>query len=361
MSVLDDAFGAWLKVVLPDSGIKERNERLGVIRTLVAAMTRKDLLNLVFTFYSNAPGQPTVHRIREGMRAIDTSFGPKDDAELAVLAAGVLYGILEVRGDLASTAALAMLCADFGALAGNPHIAEVVTKARRIVSTEGIRVREADIELPNLKEALRSALEPENESEEDADVDQEDSATEASLSRVVAVLSDYGDKLEQSLALIDARRAEQSDILYWLLSGRRQIEGAPLKGLKKEQAALFVALEFARLTRQIPGPPSASAILSSFLDQCKSTNAGEVSLEDCIQSVVATDGEKYLAKVEVVDPVISPISFALAKAEEAGWHEGWQNAVKTQTRLSATTKYPVLKIAEQLYREALLSRSLKEN
>jgi len=363
MSNLEDTFGVWLKMVLPNSGIAERDQRLGVIRRFIATVNKDDILNIVFAFYSAPTEQPTVHRLRSGMRDVDTSFGAKDDAELAVLAAGVLFDIFEQGGELAVTAALAILCADFGALADSNHITELVAKARQFIGTEGIRIREESIKLPNLGEALRSALKPEGDGTEgtDAEEEEEDRDSEANLHRVVDVLTDYGDKVKQSLASIEARRAEQSDILYWLLSGRRHINGVPLKGLKKEQVALFVAVELANLTRQIPGPASASAILSTLLDQCANSNAGEVTLEVCVQSIDAGDGAEYLAKRKVVHPVISPVSFALIKAEETGWDDGWQNAVKMQTRRSVTTKYPVLKIAEQLYREVLLSRTLGVN
>jgi hypothetical protein len=365
MSNLDGKFGAWLKIVLPDSGIAERDQRLNVIREFVATVSKEDILTLDFAFYSAATEQPTIERLRSAMRVIDTSFDSKNDAELAVLAAGVLFEILERGGDLAATTALAILCADFGALAGNNHVTELVTKARQFIGAEGIRIREEGVALPNLGEVLRSALEPRDKEEdkdaEDTNAEEDDADNEPSLHRVVGALADYGDKIHQSLASIEARRAEQSDVLYWLLSGRRQITGVPLKGLKKEQAALFVAVELANLTRQVPGPASASAILSTLLDQCKKSTAPEVTLEACIQSIEAQDGTKHLTKLKVVHPLISPISFALVKAEENGWADGWQNAVKTQTRKSASTKYPVLKIAEQLYCEILLSRALGEN
>jgi hypothetical protein len=134
-----------------------------------------------------------------------------------------------------------------------------------------------------------------------------------------------------------------------------------LKGLKKEQAALLIAVELSNLTRQIPGPASTSAILSTLLDQCKNPNATELTLEVCIKSIAPADGAAYLAKREVVHPVISPISFALVKAEETDWQDGWQSAFKTQTKKAANTKYSVLLIAEQLYRETLLARALGEN
>lgn len=364
MSDLDDIFGAWLKVVLPDSGIAERDQRLGVIRKYVATVSKEDILNLVFAFYSAATSQPTVERLRSAMRDVDTSFGPKDDAELAVVAAGVLFEIFAKGGDLATTAALAILCADFGALADTNHITELITKARQFINTEGIRLREESIELPNLREALYTSLKPENENDgdaEEADTKEDGAESDASLRRIVGVLAEYGDKVERSLTSIEARRAEQSDILYWLLSGRRHIAGIPLNGLQKEQAVIFIAVELANLTRQIPGPRSATSILSTLLDQCKKSNADEVTLEACIRSIDAADGAEYLAKRKVVHSTITPISFALTKAEENGWDDGWENAFKTQTGKPANTKYAFLEIAEQLYREALLSRALGEN
>jgi GTPase-associated system helical domain len=356
MNNLEDVFGAWLKIVLPDSGIAERDLRLGVIRQFTGTIGKEDILHIVLAFYSAAKEPPTIERLRSAMRGVDTSFGPKDDAELAVIAAGILYEIFQQGGTLAAAAALAILCADFGMLADVDHITELVTMARTVLATEGIRVREENIELPNLGETLRAALESEDEEDAAKEVD-----SEASLRRVVEALAGYGDKVKQSVASIEARRAEQSDILYWLLSERRNIGGVPLKSLKKEQASLFIAVELANLTRQIPGPASAPAILSTMLDHCKNHTASDVTLEACIQSIGAADGTAHLTKRTVVHPVISPISFAVVKAEETGWEDGWQNAVKIQTKKPANTKYPILKIAEQLYREALLSRALGEN
>jgi hypothetical protein len=97
MSDLDDTFGVWLRVVLPDSGIAERDQRLGVIRKYAATVSKEDILYLVFAFYS-ATTQPTVERLRSAMRDVDTSFGPKDDAELAVVAAGVFFEIFAKGG-----------------------------------------------------------------------------------------------------------------------------------------------------------------------------------------------------------------------------------------------------------------------
>jgi hypothetical protein len=366
MNNLENTFGAWLKVVLPDSGITERDERLNVIRKYSAAITKQDLLDLVLAFYSAATNEPAVERFRSAMLNVDTSFGPKDDAELAVLTAGVFSEIFENGGDLAAAAALAILCADFGALAASDHITDVVTTARQFIVSEGVRTRETDVDLPSLRVALHSALESrdgEEAEETDASTEEEDETDkdERDLNKVIDVLANYGDKVEKSLAYIEARRAEQSDILYWLLSGRRQITGAHLKGLKKEQVVIFIAVELAKLTRQIPGPASASAILSTLLDQCKNPKADEVTLEDCIASISPADGAEHLAKQVVVHPVITPVSFALTKAEENGWASGWENAFKTQTRKAADIKYPVLKIAEQLYRELLLARALGEN
>jgi hypothetical protein len=362
MNNLEERFGVWLKMVLPNSGIAERDSRLGVINEFVATVNNEDILDLVFAFFTKATEQPTVERLRSAMRVVDTSFGPKDDAELAVIAAGALFTIVEQRCQLATTAALAILCADFGALTETDHIIEVVTKARQFVAAEGVRIREESVELTNLREALQSALESKEEGDnaQIPDAEKRAAKSEASLRRVVNVLADYGDKVEQSLASIEARRSEQSDILYWLLSGRRQIEGVPLNGIKKEQAVLFIAVELANLTRQIPGPASVSAILSTLLDRCRNSSANEMTLEGCVQSIAAADGAQYLAKREVVHPVVSPISYALAKAEETGWGDGWQSAFKAQTLTSASTKYPALKIAEQLYREILLSRALRE-
>lgn len=367
MKNLDDTFGAWLKLVLPDSGIQERDLRVGVIREFASTASAADIIELVLAFYCSATDHPTMERLRSAMRVIDTSFGVKDDSELAVVAAGILFELLDNGGELAATAALAILCAEFGALGKNDHVEELVTKALHFVGDEGVRVREQGVRLPSLRKALGSVLDSRDGQEhggsgdgEDPEEESDEDDIEKRLRDVIRVFADYGDKIEQSLTSIEARRAEQSDILYWLLSGRRHITGIPLRGLKKEEVAIFVAIELAKLTRQIPGPASAAAILSSFLEQCKNPDVNEVTLEACVKSIEPIDGTRYLASRNVVHPVITPISFAILKAEETGWNDGWQSAFKAQTLRTSDIRYSVLNISEQLYREALLSRALEE-
>lgn len=360
MSNLVDAFGGWLKIVLPDSGTAERDQRLGVIGAHATTVTKQDIIDLVLAFYGAARDQPTIERLRTAMRDVDTGFGPKDGAELAVLVAGVLFEIIEKGGKLAAATALTILCADFGALGDNNHITDVVAKARHFIIAEGIRVREEQLKLPNLGRSLQAAMQPTHDEEAEDEEEPGAELEESGLKGVVNALADYGEKIDESLALIEARRAEQSDILYWLLSGRCLIAGAPLKGLEKKQAAILIGAQLADLTRQIPGPASASAVLSTLLDQCKSTHTEQVTLEACIGSIETTESE-FLTERKFVDPVITPISFALSKAEENGWKAGWENAVKTQTRKSASAKYAVLGISEQLYREILLSRAMGED
>jgi hypothetical protein len=77
MNKLDDKFGAWLKVVLPDSGTAERNERLAVIRKFAGIISKENILELVLAFYSTSTDNRISERLRSEMRNVDTSFGPK--------------------------------------------------------------------------------------------------------------------------------------------------------------------------------------------------------------------------------------------------------------------------------------------
>jgi GTPase-associated system helical domain len=363
MSSLNDNFGAWLREVIPSFTGEERDNRLALIRQFALTVPQEDIVALVLLFYQSKTDGLFADRLRAAIRVdVDPGFSEKNDAELAIFAAGILYELLERGGLIASTVALALTCAEFGPLGETPRVEQAIRLAADFLAEEGARIRECSVKVPSLENMLNTALQPAAD-EESAEEDDTAAATEEELEvseqleRIVKALGKYGTAVNQALGLVESRRAEESNILYWLLSGRRRIGDSLLKQIKKQGAVIAIALELADLTSQVPGPASASPILLSLLEQCKDS-VTEVSVEDCVGSVGHDDGSRYVSISKTLHPLITPMIYALEKAKENGWQKGWQNAFEVQTKLDPSKKRPALEITEQVYREALLSRIL---
>ncbi len=365
MSSLDEKFGGWLGEVIPSFTVEDRDKRLALIRTFAPTVVKADIVALVMLFYLAKTDGALPDRLRAAMRNdVEANFSEKNNAELAVMAAGLLYELLDRGGITASIAGLLLMSAEFGSLAQNARVQDVVEHSYSFLVEEGIRLRERNINLPNLESLLGTALEnptgeksPEDEDEtvdEEADADNE---IPAPLQRIVRVLGEYGAAINEAIGAVESCRTEESNILYWLLSGRRRIQDSLLKQIKKQAAVIPIGFELAALTKQIPGPASASPILLGLLEQCKDSVA-DLSIEDCVNSVSAQDGDRFVSMSRSLQPVLMPLTYGLEKAKENGWKKGWQNAFQTQTGFDPAAKHPVLRIAEQVYREVLLSRVL---
>src|SRR4051812_29519383 len=107
MSALDDKFGKWLQIVVPSATQADRDARLSVVRAFASTITLEDVVPLTLLFYKARMAGPLPERLRTPMRSVDMGFSEQNDAELAVLGAGVLYHILERGSRVASASALA--------------------------------------------------------------------------------------------------------------------------------------------------------------------------------------------------------------------------------------------------------------
>jgi hypothetical protein len=112
MSSLNDNFGAWLRDVVPSFTGEERDNRLALIRQFAPTVPQEDVVALVLLFYQSKTDGLLADRLRAAVRVdVDPGFSEKNNAELAILAAGILYELLERGGSIAGTLALRKLFA----------------------------------------------------------------------------------------------------------------------------------------------------------------------------------------------------------------------------------------------------------
>jgi hypothetical protein len=245
---------------------------------------------------------------------------------------------------------------EFGGLRGANRIQDVISQGDHFLKSEGIRIREQSIEIFDLQRAF--AVHAEKEEEDETVEDEPDDGT-IPIEVIVDELGKFGTSVAQAITMTERRRKEESNILFWLISGRRRSDAQPLSKLKRKQAVLHLASDLAEQTEQIPGPVCATSLLRTLLEQCDGTG-DETTVEACVGAIGTTDGSHFLSLTRTLDPQITPLSYALEKARENGWKKGWQTAFETQTLMSPSASRTFLEISEQFYIELLISRLFTE-
>lgn len=358
---LEILFREWYSIVDPGFTTEKVAHRLTAISTIASSLTPSSAVELAAMFYSQDTSPTFTETIRTKVRDADNTYVSHERAELAIVCAGVLYSLFQKSSNLGFTAALLIQSGEFGGLQGASRVDAVVDHARQYLIEEGTNVREKALSFPNLGELLKpatkklqAATKERAASEAEADLDTSfDIDTE-----ILNSLKSFGTNLTLVLERLEKRRLEESSVLYWLLGSRVLESEEPFNKIDKPRLALLAASDLAVQTQHLPGPASCRAILKSVLAQGKGS-LQQVSTESCISKLTALDGERLLKNAKASSPLFMPLTFALEKAHEVNWATGWENAFTAQTKMKATTNRPLEEVAEQFYREILLTRLLR--
>jgi hypothetical protein len=353
-------FSEWYSIVDPGFTGERVKLRLRAVAKIAGSLKLNSAVDLAATFYAQDPDPEFTKSIRFHIREADDTYVSHDRAELAVICAGVLYTLFEETSPMSHASALLVACGEFGGLHGSKRIDAIVSRARQYLIEESTRVREHALNFPSLADLLAPAILKLQAARENEDGEQTDSDPNLNIhADTLDALKTFGTNLTQSLELSEKRRLEESSILYWLLGGRVLNSDEPFKKIEKTRLAFIAAHDLAAQTQHLPGPASCNAILRSVVVLGKGTSQ-QASIQACLSTLSALDGEELLRHIKVLSPVFMPLSFGLQKAQEVNWNAGWEGAFTAQTKLKANASRSIDEISEQFYRELLLSRLLKE-
>ena len=230
---LKDSFSEWYSVVDPGFTGEKITCRLTSITKIAGSTTTKRVVNVVSLFYGVTTDHVFIDEIRAALRDADDTYVSHDTAELAVVAAGVLYLILSKPGNVANTAALFLLCGEYGGMRGTPRIDAVVVRARNYLFEEGSRVREEVLHLPNMAELLKTPTKKlQAVAKEGTAAAEAESDTNVGLeiqSDILTAFKAYASGMAEALNNLEKRRQEESSVLYWLLGERTLISEEPFE------------------------------------------------------------------------------------------------------------------------------------
>lgn len=359
-------FADWYRVTGIDIAAVPLEARWQAIETLVAGLKAPSAIELVRLAHQRIDSQASfVTEMRDIFKATDATFPMRDnDFEMAVLAAVAEVHLLESEGTHpADLVALATESAAFSHW--TPALPELPDAASSYVANEATRVRKHG-EPPTLsgmsvsKEAAKpiSDLASQNAAAPIQASMMEDlvKALDAALARAGKFLS----KVQQYAADLHDIRAEEIDVLWWLL-GEASIElGRPWAAIDPVAHSLVMGRELASRTIYLPGLRASAAIL-----QRASRSSGPEGVDASVGEAINAapyDWRQLIAREECPDklPILMPIHVAIIKAVEVGEGGDWVPLAQHETKFDFTSRVTSLEMSRQMYTESLLLRAYKE-
>lgn len=356
MGLLEDKFSEWYSLVVPKAEKEQVNARLASVSDLSKGLKQAQVPQLIRQFYRLPVDTAYVETLRKALDAKDGKYIPSEDAaELAVIAAATVCLAVAKPSHIADAVALGVSCVEAAGMRKAERIDAVVVQCRQYLLDEGVRVREEKKTIPKLAtDAFLTGIKglPPHYP---AGLPTYGEALDGLLVSFAGALDKYAKDLGEFIEGIERLRTEESTILYWIL-GERTVDGVRYSELDIKKACMFVAVDLAHLTGDLPGPISAPVFMQKMLAHTFGESA-KASITTCVDALDPTQRQSIATTFVPKDAVLMPILFAVAKSVESGG-TGWTSAFSTQTGLEPQRKMEPIRIAEQLYSELLLLRAI---
>jgi hypothetical protein len=279
----------------------------------------KEIISLARFFYGfHDPDTISLNGFGTALQDADTKFSmQRDTLLLSVLSGAELIDVIEQHDDqqLSILAALCLLCgAAQGARKSIPVPSMVKTSARYIENVASKRASNAIV-----------SEEPENDSKLR--------------------------KLESELNIV----AEETNILWWLISEYSRDRAVSWKTLKLQAASIIAGKELADLTRVIPGPVAATAFLDRIMRFSDSRNSKKnIKVMHAIESTPLEWRKHYpLEHTDLVD--LMPIGQGLKLSLTIADGDDWSGVFQKGTVIEANSEMKPMVLAYQVFLERMLA------
>ena len=285
-----------------------------------------------------------------------------NDFEMSLLAGATLLNMIQTcERDIPIAAAFAVTCPTLQGKCGKGIVTEIVSRARTYMQETRRELRReqlptdaaAPVRLDD--ESLKPLVDACNANQH-AEVGKHLSALLKPLGRQLSHLATSLRRLEASQSLC----REESDILWWLTGKCSRDLEIPFSDIEQQPACTVAGKELADLTRVLPGPLGAPAILDTVIST-ESPASTEVSLSEAINKTDRDWREQWVTSLGATKCLdLSPVLFAANESIRADKANAWHSVFKAQTGVSPTTKLPARELAEQVYEECLFVRTVYE-
>lgn len=293
---------------------------------------------LAQVFYQLNPSDSSFpERFRKAINEADSNFSMSgNDRELVVLAGAGLVDVIE-RGsrDIADLAALFLVCGAVQNIRTALAVPEIPEIAAKHLSQRS--VERATPEKDGKEETLSKAL--------------------AAMGEPVSKLAPEFQKLQLEFPIV----WEESNMLWWLVSETSRDVNQRWSKLPLGMVCVLTGKELADLTRVVPGPIAARALLDRAVRSGRDKVADSISVADVVNDTDKTWRGSYFSRpLPVGLEGILPLTHAVVLSVQASDEKAWRPMFKAATGIAATVKSNPDAVAYQFYLEQLAVRSFTE-
>ncbi len=353
-------FADWYAAVSLHRDAQTLEARWKAVETLGGRLKLAQVPSLVRVFFSLPSDDQLVDEIRTAARDEDKTYLSVGDAnELAVLAGGVVAHVVARPSNIADAAALAVSCLDAQGLRHAARMQGVVDETMRYLANESIRERAiAESPVDDLNAAALNKQIAEKGGVPVTDLNTLWSAVDAVLKDILRKHAKHTESINLTLEKVLSRHQEESDILWWLFSEHSLDGTKAFHDLTIPEACFWGAKDLADLTRFLPGPFAAPALLHKMLRLVRNKVPAEVGISDAVNACNMEWKQKWVAALGANQvPDLFPMLFAVARSVEVGGGNEWSTAFEHATGLTAGARITPSKLALQIYNELLLRRA----
>jgi GTPase-associated system helical domain len=353
---IDQNVPRWLEPAM----LQEQPERLEAFRSISSRLST-DLDGRVFDAVLATHGTlgPEIERwVGDHVRATDESlvYEGKEELQRRLVSIAVIRHVALADDDAAILAALAALSASFiGLDAVLPELPEMsVNRLDELGREKRSRALEPESSVAQSLGSLPRTRKPDEESGVPVDANQlaSDLGSHAKAIRGLATAVDSALRLAQRR---QGALDEEVEMLWWVIKERTG-NGALWSDQPALSRAVNGAIELAERTLEIPGPPSAAALLRRLLGDA---GEEEVTLADVAAQIAACELPPQTSPHSSLIPLIGS-SEVLRELREEGDNETWQNVAKKQLGVDTRASSTLSRASEQVYRELQILRLLGE-
>lgn len=326
----------------------------GMQTFLKGASTLADRLELVRLGFRHDPDSEFARSFAAALQTADSLF-PMEDNELllSVLACvGLIDGFERMTGDLQTVAALAVTSTR--TLDWSPALAEVPSRAIDYLVAEGQRIRSpATRNVTGVATQMKKAVDTVTAGTSEGSVPAAELG-EALIAISGAVTSLYDSAVAVAGATNQGLR-EQLTILWWLYGERSYDLDASFGEIDASAAPVVLGKELADLTEVAPGPRATRAFLAKALG-LSGGQAADATVADAVNAAPREWRATMRLPADERARIFTPIAELVRRSLEGESKSAWIATGASATGLNPKRKTEALEIADQVYREQLLTR-----
>ena len=301
--------------------------------------------------------------VRSAFKESDSAFKmSENDAEVRMLSGAILLKAADSADEAVSCAALLTICM-------RPFAGEAPNATPEIINIgrERLRSKRADLRENIFSPLTRATAGSIEQPLAKLSAKLEENTFEGlseSLETCLKVMSQNQlrtNKALNSLIRTHELYREDSQVLWWLVSGWSMEFSVPLSDMNSKAVPMVVAKEFADLTLNFPGPYAAEAVLHRILIDCEFSRENNNPL----QFATFINSPEQDWRKEVSQSVCSdlfglcPILSAVTKSVEVEKKSDWFPAFKNAVGLDPKSEVDAFVFAEQAYNEFVLNKIAK--